>query len=675
MNSELTQVLTQLVVVLGAGAIAAVVFQRLKLPMVLGYILAGLVIGPNVGRAVTDARLVGTLSDLGVIFLFFTIGLEFSVRTIARVGLTTLITVIVELSVVAIVMYTIGRAFGWTETESVFVAIGVAIASTMLVVKGLEALDLRGASTELILALMVVEDLVSILLLAVLTGIAGGSAVSADQLGAMLFRLGGFLVLMLVAGMLVVPRAMRAIAKLGRSELLLMTSLAVCFGMVWLAVRAGYSLALGAFVGGMLIAESGKGHDVDVVVRPFRDLFAAIFFVAIGMTIAPAEVAAHWPAALVVALALVVCKTCGVSLAAFFTGNGLRRSVQAGLSLSQIGEFSFIVVALGISAGVVRPFLLPVVVGASCITAMTGSAQMRGAGRAASWLDAHLPGPIATFVSFYESWVAELRSGPRPEGTWLRLRRPLTLLVIDTVFVAAIVIAASATHARIEHWLAARTGLSEGVAFAIVIAVTAAIVGLFVVGIARGAVRMAWILATLIIPEAQPTGASPRRAFVLTLELGIVLVLGLPLVAVFQPLVPGGGVIVLGIIAVLALATRRSIDDFEKHVRAGSALIVEVLARQSTEHTPPQLGEVEALMPGFDGLTPITLAAGAPAVGKSLAELDLRARTGASVLAISRDGGGSSNPSPKDPLRAGDVLAVTGSDEAVAQARELLLGS
>ncbi len=391
MTSELPQVLPELAVVILAAALAALVFEKLRLPLVLGYIVAGLVIGPHVTRAVTDASLVGTLSDLGVVLLFFTIGLEFSVRTVARVGIPTLLTVIIELSAVVIAMYALGRVLGWTSTEAVFVAIGIAIASTMLVVKGLEDHKLRGPNVELILAMMVVEDLLSILLLAVLTGIATGAGVYAGELGALLGKLGGLLVLMVAVGLLVVPRLIRAVARTGRSEPLMVTSLAVCFGMVWLAVHAGYSLALGAFAAGMLIAESGKGHDVDQLVRPFRDLFAAIFFLAIGMTIVPDEVASHWVAALVLALALVTFKTLAVSFAGVLTGNGVPRAVRAGLALSQIGEFSFIVVAVGVSAGVVRGFLLPIVVGASCVTAISGTLQVRVGQRVASSLDSHLP--------------------------------------------------------------------------------------------------------------------------------------------------------------------------------------------------------------------------------------------------------------------------------------------
>jgi len=188
-------------------------------------------------------------------------------------------------------------------------------------------------------------------------------------------------------------------------------------------------------------------------------------------------------------------------------------------------------------------------------------------------------------------------------------------------------------------------------------------------------VRLAWLLATSVIPGGDgghDLGRSPRRALLLTLELAIVVTLGLPIAAVTQPLVPGGGLALLGVIVIFALVTRRSIEDFDKHVHAGSALILEVLARQSSANAKPELSEVEIALPGFQGLTPVVLSTGTPAIGKTLGELDLRARTGASVLAIGRAGGGIANPRPDEPLCAGDVLALAGSDEAIAAARVVL---
>jgi CPA2 family monovalent cation:H+ antiporter-2 len=325
-----------------------------------------------------------------------------------------------------------------------------------------------------------------------------------------------------------------------------------------------------------------------------------------------------------------------------------------------------------------------------------GPAQIRHSGRVASWLDANLPKSISTFVTFYESWVAKLGTTPRTQGVFSRLRRPIAFLLIDATMLVAVVIGASTASGPISRWLSTKAGLEPKLASWTLIGAAALVGGLFALGIVRRAVQVARLLAAQMIPGApelvlpEPAnaivpppmdlGRAPRRALVVTIELAIVLVIGLPIAVITQPFVPGGGIVILGMIGVLALIANRSITDFSSHVRAGSTLIVEVLARQASKRAgtedgiTPQLSEVEAMLPGFSGLTPILLNPAAAAVGRSLAELDLRAKTGASVLAITREGEGNANPSPKDLLRAGDVLAVAGSAEAVAAARELLLG-
>jgi len=232
------------------------------------------------------------------------------------------------------------------------------------------------------------------------------------------------------------------------------------------------------------------------------------------------------------------------------------------------------------------------------------------------------------------------------------------VLIVDATLLGALVIGTAQAHRAIVAWLARSSGLDERVAIVALVLVAGAFAGTFAVAIARNAVRLARLLAAVMIPEAPP------RALVITLELAIVLVVGLPLAAITQPFVPGGGIVVLGAIAILALAATRSITAFDSHVRAGSALIVDVLGRQGSPDEP---------VPSLPDITPIALPAGAPAIGKSLADLDLRARTGASVLAIRRDAGGTANPSPQEPLHAGDVLAVAGAPEAIAAARTLLL--
>jgi CPA2 family monovalent cation:H+ antiporter-2 len=678
MPNELASVISHLAIVVGAAAGVALVFQWLRLPVVLGYILTGLLIGPHVLGLVVDTGLIGTLSDLGVILLFFTIGLEFSIRTIARVGLTTLLTVVIELSLIAVVMFGVGRLLGWTAIEAIFVALGISIASTMLVVKGLEEHKIDPAAKELILAMMVVEDLLSILLLAVLTGVASGSGLSPHDLIRTILSLGAFLVGMVAVGMLVVPRAIRYVASFKRSDTLVVSSLAICFAFVWLALRAGYSVALGAFVAGTLIAESGKGHDVDVLVKPFRDGFAAIFFVSIGMTIVPADLRTQWLAAVIVAVGLVLVKTSGVSLAAFLTGHGLRRSIAAGLALSQIGELSFIAIGIGIAAQpqVVRPFLLPVVAGASCITAMSGNFQIRDGGKVASFVDHKLPRALATFVSFYDAWICRLRDVEQPATVWRRIRGPLLSTALDAALLVAVVIGTASAERRLAEWVKG-FGLGETLAHVGLILLSVVLGGVFAIGIARKSVRLAHLLADEVIPRIQherDLGQAPRRMLRIAFEVAALLLIGLPVAAITQPFVPGGALVILAVLFVLGILARRSLTELDAHMHAGAGLIVEVLARQAQTDVPStrSLDDVKSLLPGLDAVS-VTLPPGSPVIGKSLAGIDLRAKTGASVLAIKRDDGGLVNPSPHEPLRERDVLALTGSDDALSAAQKLLL--
>lgn len=638
----------------------------------------------------TDTTLIGTLSELGVILLFFTIGLEFSVRRIARVGIPTLLTVIIELSLIATVMFGVGRLFGWARVEAIFVALGVSIASTMLVVKGLEEQPIDKSVKELVLAIMVVEDLLSILLLAILTGVASGSGLSPRDLAWTIAKLGGFFVAMIALGMLVVPRAIRHVARLERADALVVSALAVCFGFVWIALRAGYSVALGAFIAGTLIAESGKGQAVDHVVKPFRDAFAAIFFVSIGMTIVPSDVAAQWPAALTVGVVLVIAKTFGISIAGILTGNGLRRSVQAGLTLSQIGELSFIAVAIGISAGptVARPFLLPVVVGASCLTAISGASQIRHSARIAVLIDHALPKSMTTFLCFYDSWIARLRNVEHPDTLWWRVRSPLLNALVNSALLVTMIIGLALGRSLLTN-LASRYGVGERLVLVVVLAVGGALCAVLASGIARHAILLARLLAREVIPLLQPErdlGRAPRNALELAFEATAFLLIGLPVAAITQPFVPGGGLVVALALFVIGLFARRSMSELDQHMRAGAELIVEVLARQAHDahqdtagddpHAPESAGvrqTFQSVLPGLDA-TPIVLSAGSPSIGRTLAQIDLRAKTGASVLAITRGEQGAANPSPHEPLREHDVLAIAGSDEAVAAARDVLLG-
>jgi len=676
--------LKALTIVLGVAALVTVVFQRLRQPAVLGYLLAGLIIGPHLPvPLVADREIVQTLSDFGVILLMFSLGLDFSLRTLLRVGPTAGVAAVVETSLMMWLGFTVARLLGWTTVEALFTGAVVAISSTTIIAKAFDEQGVAGPRRDLVVGILVAEDLIAVLLMALLTAVASGAGLSPGALAATTARLGAFLAGLVILGMLVVPRAMRAVVRLGRSETTLISAVAVCFAVSLVAQALGYSVALGAFLAGTLVAESGEAPTVERLVAPVRDMFAAVFFVSVGMLIDPGLVARHWGAVAILAALVLIGKTAGVSLGAFLTGNGVRTSVQSGMSLAQIGEFSFIIAGLGLAVGATRDFLYPVAVSVSALTALTTPWLIRGSAATANWVDRRLPRPLQTFAALYGSWIEGLRTAPAQRTRGAAVRRLVRLLAGDAVILAAIAIGTAVSFERVVALLRRGAGVGDWIARWLVVVAAVAIAAPFVAGVVRVARRLGAALAGAVLSDA-PVGrvdpaAAPRRALVVTIQLTIVLLVGIPLVAVTQPFLPGAqgaGALAL-LLAALAVAFWRSATNLQGHVRAGAQVIAEALRNQARTARPltrRSLAQLEALLPGIGAPEPLTLGPGSPAVGRSLAQLNVRGLTGATILEIHRADDDILVPGAHDVLRAGDVLALAGTSEAIQAAVDLLTG-
>src|SRR5436309_11423723 len=564
--------LKSLTIVLGVAAVTTVVFQRLRQPVVLGYIIAGLIVGPHVPiPLVADPVVVQTLSELGVILLMFSLRLEFSLRRLAEVGPTAGLTALLQSSLMVWLGFTIGRLLGWTGLESLFAGAVIAISSTTIIAKAFDEQAITGKLRQLVVSILIVEDLIAVLLIAILTGVASGSGLAAGPLVATVARLAAFLVGLVTVGLLVVPRAMRAIGRLNRSETTLVASIGICFTIALLAQAFGYSVALGAFLAGSLVAESGEEKQVERLVGPVRDVFAAVFFVSVGMLIDPTLVARHWPAVVVLTGTVVLGKVAGVSLGAFLTGSGMRTAVQAGLSLAQIGEFSFIIAGVGLALHATRDFLYPVAVAVSALTTLLTPWMIRASDSIAAWVDRKLPKPLQTFAVLYSSWLEELRSR-RPAATAMTgLRRLLRLLVLDAALIAAIIMVTSASMRGVVAFARDRVGLPEPVARVLAIAAAIALATPFCVGVVRISQKLGLTLARLALPTEKDRrvdfAAAPRRMLVVTFQLAGVLLVGLPLLALTQPFLPGpSGALVLALVMLmLGVAFWRSATRSEEH--------------------------------------------------------------------------------------------------------------
>lgn len=681
--------LRTLAVVLCVAAVTTVVFQRLRQPVVFGYLLAGMIIGPHVPVPfVADLEIVRTLAEMGVILLLFALGLEFSLRKLIRVGPTAGVVALAQCTVMVWIGFVLGRAFGWTTLESAYAGAIIAISSTTIIAKAFEEQRVVGKFRELVLGVLIIEDLIGIFLITILTAISVGGELSAGTIATTGLRLGMFLLALIGVGLLVIPRTVRFVVKMNRPETTLVASTGICFAAALLALAFGYSVALGAFIAGSLVAESGHEKAIEHLVQPVRDVFAAIFFVSVGVLIDPAIIVQYWLPVLLFTIAVIVGKVLAVSVSSFLVGFTPRTAVQAGMSLAQIGEFSFIIATVGLTTNATREFLYPIAVAVSGITTLTTPWLIRAAGPVASWVDRTLPRPLQTFVALYGSWMEDLRASRAGGGRRSRVGRLLGLVLLDLVLIVGIIIGTSLELGRFTAVLASWTSLDPDVARLIVGAAVVVLLIPLLVGLVRTARQLGLALALAALPAPEKgldLAAAPRRAFVITLQLAIVLITTLAIVALTQPFFPPlrsalvTAVLLVTLLAVLGIAFWRTAADLHGHARAGAEIVVAALAQQMAKAPPGHEGSstdamerVRRMLPGMGDPVPLHVMPGSEVDGRSLADVDLRGVTGATVLAILRDGGQVLMPSGPEVLRAGDLLAVVGSHEAVDNAEQLL---
>ncbi|MGH7788834.1 MAG: cation:proton antiporter, partial [Candidatus Binatia bacterium] len=627
-----------------------------------------------------DQSTVHTLSELGVILLMFSLGLEFSLSRLLRSGATASVVAVIQSSLMVWLGYVTAQLFGWTTLESVYAGAIVAISSTTIIIKAFAEQGVRGRLTDLVFGVLIVEDIIAIFLITILTGLSTGTDLTATSLGATALRLAGFLLGLLAIGMLLVPRMIRMVVRLERPETTVVASIGLCFAFALLAHAAGYSVALGAFLAGALIGESGVEKQVEHLVQPVRDVFGAVFFVAVGMLIDPALIAAHWAAVLAFTALVVVGKLAGVAIGAFLTGQGIRLSVQAGMSLAQIGEFSFIIAGVGLSLGATRDYLYPVAVAVSALTTLLTPWLIRASGPVANFVDRKLPKPIQTFAALYGAWLEELRHTRVRRDAAAQMRRVARLLLVDTVLLAAVVIGGSIGAPHAIAYLRTLVALTPPVAWGLVLATVALLASPFWLGILRNTRALGVLLGAAAMPApgagATDLADAPRRAFVVALQVCILLLIGAPLVAVTQPFLPAfqGAAVLVAVLGALSIAFWRSATNLQEHTRAGAQMIVEVLANQAqaADAGSAELERLHRLLPGLGTPTVFRLDPGCDAIGQTLAQLNLRGLTAATVLAVVRGDDRVLVPTGKETLHPGDVLALAGQHDAVEAAKRLL---
>ncbi|MCM8915328.1 MULTISPECIES: cation:proton antiporter [Pseudomonas] len=445
-----------LAVIMLVAGVVTVLFHRLKQPVVLGYIVAGFIIGPHTPPfgLIHDEDTIKILAELGVIFLMFCLGLEFSLRKLFKVGATAFIAAFLEIVLMIWIGFEIGRWFGWNTMDSLFLGAILAISSTTIIVKALNDLKMKNERfAQLIFGVLIVEDILGIGIIALLSGIAVSGTVSSGEVFSTVGKLSLFMIVALVIGILLVPRLLAYVAKFESNEMLLITVLGLCFGFCLLVVKLEYSMVLGAFLIGAIMAESRQLLKIESLIEPVRDLFSAIFFVAIGLMIDPQVLIDYaWPI-VVITLAVVLGKMLSCGMGAFIAGNDGRTSLRVGMGLSQIGEFSFIIAALGMTLQVTSDFLYPVAVAVSAITTLLTPYLIRAADPLSLKLGKVVPSRLARVLSLYGEWLRSIQ--PQGESAMLvaMIRRILLQVGVNLALVIAIFFSGGYFAGRIGNWL------------------------------------------------------------------------------------------------------------------------------------------------------------------------------------------------------------------------------
>ena len=445
-----------LAVIMLVAGVVTVLFHRLKQPVVLGYIVAGFIIGPHTPPfgLIHDEDTIKTLAELGVIFLMFCLGLEFSLRKLFKVGATAFIAAFLEIILMIWIGYEIGQWFDWNTMDSLFLGAILAISSTTIIVKALNDLKMKNERfAQLIFGVLIVEDILGIGIIALLSSIAVSGTVSSGEVFSTVGKLSLFMIVALVIGILLVPRLLAYVATFDSNEMLLITVLGLCFGFCLLVVKLEYSMVLGAFLIGAIMAESRQLIKIERLIEPVRDMFSAIFFVAIGLMIDPQILLQYaWPIA-VITVAVVLGKMLSCGLGAFIAGNDGRTSLRVGMGLSQIGEFSFIIAALGMTLQVTSDFLYPVAVAVSAITTLLTPYLIRGADPLSLKLAALMPQRMSRVFGMYGEWLRSIQ--PQGEGAMLAsmIRKIILQVGINLALVIAIFFTGSFFATRIGGYL------------------------------------------------------------------------------------------------------------------------------------------------------------------------------------------------------------------------------
>ncbi len=659
MSEELSLV-TELAIILVAAGVFTVISKALKQPLILGYIVAGFIVGPHLGLFPQfSTESVHQWSEIGIIFLLFSLGLEFSFKKLIKIGSSALITAGTQCTGMFLVGMLTGSALGWSMMESVFLGGLMSMSSTTIIIKAYDDLGLKNKPyAGLIFGSLVFDDLIAVLLMVLLSTMAISNRFAGSEMLFAFGKLAFCLVLWFLVGIYAIPTILKKTRKYINDEILLLVSLGLCFAMVALANKLGFSSALGAFVMGSILAETVESEHIAHITCNIKDLFGAIFFVSVGMMVDPAVIVGHWGTILVLTIAAMGGILLFSSMGVLLAGKGLYTAVHAGFSLAQLGEFSFIIAGLGCSLGVMREFIYPVIIAVSVITTFTTPYMIKAADPAFEWLRKRIPERILAKIDPPQE-SAGVRSMAE-QSEWKRLLKSYFLRVgLYGVMLVAILLGSRMFLDKFA--LKAFAGWSVFARNLLVTVVTLAIMAPFFYGLAVTNGTIKEPVRKLL--KEKPSNKWPILTLML---LRIAIATTFILLVIVEHFDLAGWTILLIILAAVAFSfvaklSMHKFSGLEERFMANLNEKEEYRRRQA-----PVTSSVNAKMAGYDvKIEPVTVSADSSYIGRSLSELQFTRHTGVNILKIRRGTHDILTPSGSEMIYPGDRLLAVGTQEQI----------
>ena len=664
MTEELNLV-AELGLILFAAGFCTILFSRLKQPIILGYIVAGFLVGPKLGLVpqLADPEAVNQWSEIGIIFLLFALGLEFSFKKLLKVGSTAIIIAGIKILGMFMVGLITGYLLKFSTMECIFLGGLMSMSSASIVLKAYEDMGLKKAPhTQIVFGTLVVEDIMAIVMLVLLSTVAISNKFSGKEMVIGIGKLAFFLLLWFLVGIYIIPTLLRRAKKYINDEILLIVSIALCFVMVSCATYAGFSSALGAFVMGSLLAETTEGERIEKNMKSIKDLFGAIFFVSVGMMLDPAVIVQHWVEILVItvltALGMVFFTTAGVIVA----GKGLRNAINTSFSVTQLGEFAFIIAGLGCSLGVMRDFIYPVVIAVSVITTFTTPYMIKGADPFCDRLEKKIPAKILKLITPAHS---DVTISKEDESGWKYIWGQFIMRILFYGIINGAILYASRhyTEPFLERMFPNMSELAQDI---IIVAVTLLVMTpfLFGLGVSRGAKDGKANRIAFELISKKPSNRAPMVAMMLTrafITIGFVVVLFMmhfKLTFWFIFLIAISGVEFVLLIKRYAKGYSFIEKTFMKNLSA---------REDQEKEDAPVTATVKESLTGYDVVLELfTVSSDSDVAGKKLSDIQMLKDCGVNILKIIRGSHNILIPSGEESVYPSDQLLAVGTKEQVA---------